>query len=64
MAAKLADALGVSLDYLIEKTDTEMDRTIIDKILAIQKLPDEDRNCIMYAIDGLLKNDITKQAYQ
>lgn len=63
MATKLADALGVSLDYLAGNTDQKLERSIIDKILTIQKLPEEDKHCIMYAIDGLLKNAKTKLAY-
>ena len=47
MAAKLADLLGVSLDYLVGKTDMQLDQGIIDKVIAIQKLPDEDKNCII-----------------
>lgn len=63
MAAKLADALGVSVDYLIGKTDVELDKTILDKVISIQKLPDEDKNCIMYSIDGLIQHAKNRQAY-
>jgi transcriptional regulator with XRE-family HTH domain len=63
MAAKLADALGVSLDYLIGKTDVELDKSILDKIIAIQKLPEDDKHCIMYSIDGLLQHATIRQAY-
>jgi transcriptional regulator with XRE-family HTH domain len=63
MAAKLADALGVSLDYLVGKTDVELDISILDKIIAIQKLPEDDRHCIMYSIDGLLQHASIRQTY-
>lgn len=63
MAAKLADALGVSVDYLIGKTDVELDQSILDKVIAIQKLPEEDKNCIMYSLDGLIQHAKTRQAY-
>lgn len=63
MAAKLADSLGVSLDYLVGNTDIELDKSILDKIVLIQKLPDEDKNCIMYSIDGLIQHAKTRQAY-
>lgn len=63
MAAKLADALGVSLDYLIGKTDMELDQAMIDKVLTIQKLPEEDRRCIMYSIDGLIQHALNRKAY-
>lgn len=63
IAAKLAETLGVSLDYLVGATDQKLDKSIIDKILTIQKLPEEDKRCIMYTIDGLVKNAKTKLAY-
>lgn len=63
MAAKLADALGVSVDYLIGVTDVELDKSILEKVISIQKLPDEDKNCIMYSIDGLIQHAKNRQAY-
>ena len=47
MATKLTDVLGVSIDYLVGKTDMELDRSILDKIITIQKLPKEDQFCIL-----------------
>lgn len=64
MAAKLADVLGVSLDYLVGKTDVELDKAILDKIAAIQRLPDEDKSHIMYSIDGLIQHAKTRLAYK
>jgi transcriptional regulator with XRE-family HTH domain len=64
MASKLADALGVSLDYMVGKTDVELDKAILDKVISIQKLPDEDKNCIMYSIDGLIQHAKTRLAYK
>ena len=64
MASKLADALGVSVDYLIGKTDVELDTSILDKVISIQKLPEEDRHCIMYSLDGLIQHAKTRQAYK
>lgn len=64
MASKLANALGVSLDYLVGNTDVELDKAILDKVVSIQKLPDEDKNCIMYSIDGLIQHAKTRVAYK
>lgn len=64
MAVKIADALGVSLDYLVGNTDVELDKTILDKVIAIQKLPDEDKNHIMYSLDGLIQHARTRLAYK
>jgi len=63
MAAKLANALGISLDYLSGNTDVELDKTILNKVISIQKLPEEDKYCIMYSIDGLIQHAKTRLAY-
>lgn len=63
MAAAIAGAPEVSLDYLVGNTDVELDKSILDKIALIQKLLDEDKNCIMYSIDGLIQHAKTPQAY-
>jgi len=64
IVAKLADALNVSVDYLIGKTDIEVDRSILDKVISIQKLPEEDKRCIMYSLEGLIQHAKTRQAYK
>lgn len=63
MVSKLADILGVSIDYLVGKIDVELSENIIKKIITIQKLPAEDKNHIMYSLDGLIQHAITRQAY-
>lgn len=64
MSSKLANALGVSLDYLVGNTDLELDKSLIDKVVSIQKLPDEDKTCIMYSLDGLIQHAKTRLAYK
>ena len=63
MVTRLADALNISIDYLVGKTDVELDSDILEKVITIQKLPKEDRNCIMYSIDGLIQHAKTRNAY-
>ena len=55
VASKIADVLEVSLDYLMGKTDVELDKSIIDRVVQIQNLPDEDRTNIFYTLDNLIK---------
>lgn len=63
MATTLADAVGISLDYLVGNTDVELDKTILDKIITIQKLPERDKTCIMHSLDGLIQHAKNRQAY-
>ncbi len=63
MATKLADALKVSLDFLVGKTELQIDQEIIDKIMTIQQLPEDDKHCIMYTIDGLIRDAKARTAY-
>lgn len=64
VAAKIAEALRVSLDYIVGNTDIELDKTILDKIIAIQKLPNEDKTHIMYSFDGFIQHAKTRLAYK
>ena len=63
IATKLADSLNISLDYLIGKTNLELDSSILEKILTIQKLPDADRDHILFAIDAMLRDAKARAAY-
>jgi transcriptional regulator with XRE-family HTH domain len=64
VAVKLADALDVSVDYLVRKTTTHIDQSLLEKVLSIQQLPEEDREHILYSIDGLIQHAKTRLAYK
>ena len=63
VASKIADELNASLDFLMGKTDFELDQAIIKRVVEIQNLPEEDRVHILYALDSLVQNVRTKQAF-
>lgn len=45
------------------KTEVELDKSIINRVVAIQNLPSEDRQHILYTLDGLLQNVRTRLAF-
>ena len=56
VAAKLADALGVTLDYLLGKSDNMvLDKKNLKRLEDIEQLPEEDKHHIFYTIDNLIK---------
>jgi len=63
IAAKIAEALEVSLDYLVGQSDAVLEKTLVKKITAIQKLPDEDKKCVHKMIDAFLRDHQAKKTY-
>lgn len=54
MAAKIADILNVSLDYLIGKTDLEFDSDALKRIEGISKLSDKNKEVVYTFLDSFL----------
>ncbi len=54
MAAKIADALNVSLDYLIGKTHLEFDSDTLKRIEEISKLSDKNKEVVYTFRDSFL----------
>ena len=63
VVVKIADALGVSIDYLVGKTDIEIDQPTLQRLTEISKLPDESKKQIFMVVDALIRDFRTKQAY-
>ncbi len=55
MATQLAEALQVSLDYLVGATDTLLETSVVNRILDIQKLKDNDKQHVFALLDAFLK---------
>ena len=55
-AKKLADALAISLDYLVGDGDLKVvDKKTMQRLEDIEKLPLEDKAHIFYALDNLIR---------
>jgi len=63
VASNIANALNISLDYLVGTTDLELEKSILDKIIAIQTLNKEDKKQILTTIDALLRDAKARQTY-
>ncbi|HAL64650.1 MAG: XRE family transcriptional regulator [Bacteroidetes bacterium 38_7] len=60
---KIADTLGVSIDYLVGKTNIELDRNTLKRPEDINTLSDENKSFIFRMIDMALRDLKTGQAY-
>lgn len=54
VAAKMAEILEVSLDYLVGQTDEELDKATQKRIMEISKFSDEEKNHIWAVIDAFI----------
>ena len=63
VAVRLAEALDVSLDFLIGKVDTALDTETLTRLQDIATLPEVDKSFMLRAIDGLLRDIKTQRAY-
>ena len=57
VASKIADALEVTLDYLLGKSEkVGLDKKNVQRLEVIEQFPDEDKKHIFYTIDALIKS--------
>lgn len=63
IASRIADALDVSLDYLVGSSDAILGKALVKKITDIQKLSEEDKICVHKMLDAFLRDSKAKQAY-
>lgn len=64
MATRIAEALEISLDYLVGNTDSSMDKIIVKRVQDIQKLDTEERGHLFALMDAFLRDTKTKYAYR
>jgi transcriptional regulator with XRE-family HTH domain len=66
VAKKLADAFGVTLDFLADDTGRAIeikDKAMLQRLAEIEALEQEDKKTIVHVIDSLLRDAKTKKAY-
>ena len=63
VAAKMADYLDVSLDYLVGAADDQLDKKTLSRILELQKLPEDILEKIYYFMDMSIRDFKAKAAY-
>ena len=63
IATKIADALEVSLDYLVGSSDTVLEKSLVKKISDIQKLPEDQKNIVTALLDAFLRDHQAKKTY-
>ncbi|MFW5872484.1 MAG: helix-turn-helix domain-containing protein [bacterium] len=54
VASKLAKILGVSLDYLVGNTDSELDADTMKRIQEVDKLPEDDKKMVYSFLDAFI----------
>ncbi len=60
---KIADALEISIDYLVGKTDFELDKDTLRRIQDVSTLPVEEKKQVFMVIDALIRDFKTRKAY-
>ena len=63
VATKIADALGVSLDYLTGLSDQLLDKEMIGRIVEMQQLNKDDQDHLFVMVDAFLRDAKTRKAY-
>jgi transcriptional regulator with XRE-family HTH domain len=60
---KIADALEVSVDFMIGKTSLEIDNNTLKRLEELSKLPEEAKKQVFLVVDALIRDFKAKEAY-
>jgi len=64
VAAKIADALEVTIDYLVGRAEEIVtDKKMLKRLEGIEDLPEEEKEKIYYFIDMAIRDAKAKSAY-
>lgn len=62
MAQKIAQALEVSLDYLVGSTDQELDKATLARVQEVAKLPTKEKELVFEFLDAFITKSKIKAA--
>lgn len=54
VATRIADVFEVSLDYLVGNSEQEVDKTTLNRVQEINKLPEEDKKMVFSFLDAFI----------
>lgn len=60
---KIADALDVSIDFLVGKTSLELDKQTLERLEDISSLSEENKNFVLKMVDMAIQNFKTKKTF-
>lgn len=64
IAKKIADAFGVSLDYLVgEGINASFDKKTVQRIQEIENMKPEFKDCVFKMLDSIIRDYKTQQSY-
>lgn len=66
VARKLADAFTVTVDHLVSESqlpDALMSREMVQRWEALDQINNEDKERILFVVDGLIRDARTRKAY-
>ena len=63
VVSKIADALEVSIDFLVGKTKMKLDKKILERIQDIENLNKESKDFVLRVLDMTLRDIKTQKAY-
>jgi transcriptional regulator with XRE-family HTH domain len=64
IAKRIAEAFDVSLDYLVGKSEQELDNAMLARILEVSKLPEKDKELVYAFLDAFINNSKFKSILQ
>ncbi|WP_158797330.1 helix-turn-helix domain-containing protein [Pedobacter sp. L105] len=60
---RMADALQVSLDFLVGKTDLELDSATLNRMREVEKLPEQEKQQVLLVLDALIRDFKARRTY-